>query len=153
MIQRIQSLFLLLVFICLGAMILLPIASFTGSVTWMTSGILGLEEGQSASGVLPFPIQGIILGLMALTVFILFSYKNRKRQMSLGRINFILILGLVVVIQLSLDSISSDLGMELQNVTHGFSTYLPIIALGFHLLANRGIKRDEDLIRSVDRLR
>ncbi len=153
MIQRIQSLFLLLVIICLGTMILIPIATFTDSVTWMTSGIVGLEDGQSASGVLPFPIQGIIIGLIALTAFILFSYKNRKRQMALGRINFLLILGLVVLIYLSIDRISSDLGMELKNVNYGFSTYLPIIALGFHLMANRGIKRDEDLIRSVDRLR
>jgi len=153
MIQRIQSLFLLLVILCLGAMILLPIASFGNQVTWMTSGLIGLEAGQTASGVLPFAIQGLIIGLMALTTFILFSYGNRKRQLTLGKLNFFLILGMVVVIYLSIDKITEDLGTNLDAVGYGWSSYLPIIALGFHLLANRGVKRDEALIQSVERLR
>ncbi len=153
MIQRIQSLFYLLVIVCLGAMTLLPIATFGDSITWTTSGLLGLNADQSASGVLPFPIQGMIIGLMALTAFILFSYKHRKRQLALGKLNFLLILGLIVIIYLSIDRISNDLGVGLEAVGYGWSTYLPIIALGFHLLANRGVKRDEELIQSVERLR
>ena len=153
MIQRIQTLFFLFVFVCLGAMTQMPIASFGDSVIWTTSGILGLDSGQSASGVLPFPIQGIIIGLMALTLFILFSYKNRKRQLALGKLNFLLILGLIVIIYLSIDRISDELGTGLKSVDYGLSTYLPIVSLGFHLMANRGVKRDEDLIRSVGRLR
>jgi len=153
MIQRIQSLFLLFVIVCLGCMVLTPIAAFSDAVTWMTAGIVGLDTGQSASGVLPFPIQGLIIGLMALTAFILFSYKNRKRQLALGKLNFLLVLGLIVVIYLSIDRIAADLGSGIENVAYGWGTYLPIIALAFQLLANRGVKRDEDLIKSVERLR
>jgi hypothetical protein len=131
----------------------MPIAAFSDTVTWMTEGIVGLETGLSASGILPFPIQGFVIGLMALTTFILFSYKNRKRQLALGKLNFLLILGLIVIIYVSIDSIAADLSTGIENVVYGWGTYLPIIALAFQLLANRGVKRDEELIRSVERLR
>ncbi len=153
MIQRIQSLFLLLVIVCLGGMILTPIAAFSDTVTWMTARIVGLDTGQTATGVLPFPIQGLIIGLMALTAFILFSYKKRKRQLALGKLNFLLLLGLIVIIYLSIDSIAAELGTGVENVAYGWGTYLPIIALAFQLLATRGVKRDEELIKSVERLR
>lgn len=153
MIQRIQSLFLLLAIVCLGGMILSPIATFANSVTWGTSGLSGLAEGQSPEGLLPFPLQGIVIGLMALTAFILFSFKNRKRQLALGKLNFLLLLGLVVVMFLSISRIAEGLEQSVENVGYGLSSYLPIVALAFQLLANRAVKRDEALVRSVDRLR
>ncbi|NNC83540.1 MAG: DUF4293 domain-containing protein [Flavobacteriales bacterium] len=147
MIQRIQSLFLLLVILCLGAMFLTDIASI-GDTILDVHGI----QGADVEPFLPFPISGLVIGVILLTAFVLFSFKNRKRQLMLGRLNYLLILTMVVLIFLSI----SDLQEKLENTDpnpYHLAAYLPIIALGFHLLANRAIKRDEELVKSLDRLR
>lgn len=151
MAQRIQTLYLLLVFLCLGGMFMAPMIEF-GNVLWDVNGFSDPEGPSELTGLLPFHLAGIVLGLMALTVFIIFSFKNRKRQLALGRVNYFLILGLVVIIHLSVSKIQEQLG-EGTAIAYGISSYLPVIALAFHLLANRAIKKDEDLVKSLDRLR
>lgn len=151
MIQRIQSLFLLLVILCLGGMFLAPIATFDKTVLTV-QGIEVEENGEALDSLLPFPLSPIVLGLLLLTIFILFSYRNRKRQLLLGRLNYFLILALVVVVFLSISDIQKQLNDGNSN-PYGLAAYLPIISLGFHLLANRAIKRDEELVKSLDRLR
>ena len=39
------------------------------------------------------------------------------------------------------------------HVSYGIGAYLPVVAIAFLLLAFRGIKKDEDLVKSIDRLR
>jgi hypothetical protein len=43
--------------------------------------------------------------------------------------------------------------LHIERIDYGLGMYLPVIALAFTFLANRGIKKDEDLVKSVDRLR
>ena len=99
-----------------------------------------------------FPLAGIVIGLLALTAFIMFSYKNRKRQLVLGRVNYFLILALVVFIHVSIKKILGQMGAG-QSIVYGISTYLPVVSLVFQFLANRAIKKDEELVKSLDRLR
>lgn len=84
-----------------------------------------------------------------LAVFSIFSFKKRQNQFVINRINIILnliILGLFVYQSLSLsgEGASSEKGIE---------TLLPFISVIFLVLANKAIKKDEDLVKSVDRLR
>ena len=76
-------------------------------------------------------------------------FKNRKSQFMLGRLNIILnffLLGLFVYQSLNLSG-------EALVSEKGIGIFLPIISIVFLALANKAIKKDEDLVKSVDRLR
>ena len=76
-------------------------------------------------------------------------YKNRKSQFILGRLNIILnffLLGLFVYQSLNISG-------ETLVSEKGIGIFLPIVSIVFLALANKAIKKDEDLVKSVDRLR
>ena len=76
-------------------------------------------------------------------------YKNRKSQFMLGRLNIILnffLLGFFVYQSLN---ISGETAVS----EKGIGMFLPIVSIVFLALANKAIKKDEDLVKSVDRLR
>ena len=75
--------------------------------------------------------------------------KIGKSQFMLGRLNIILnfiLLGLFVYQSLNLSG-------ETVVSEKGIGMLLPIISIVFLALANKAIKKDEDLVKSVDRLR
>ena len=109
---------------------------------------------QDASGALVISNnEPLVLGLMgAAVVLILISilnFKKRKQQFVLNRLaiifNFVL-LGVFVYRSLSIPG-------ETLVSEKGIGVLLPIISIVFLVLANKAIKRDEDLVKSVDRLR
>lgn len=84
-----------------------------------------------------------------LSVVTIFRYKNRKSQFMLGRLNIILnffLLGFFVYQSLN---ISGETAVS----EKGIGMFLPIVSIVFLALANKAIKKDEDLVKSVDRLR
>jgi len=92
---------------------------------------------------------GLFLGSAALSLISIFMYKNRKSQFVLGRLNIILnfiLLGLFVYLSLNLSG-------ETLVSEKGIGMFLPIISIVLLALANKAIKKDEDLVKSVDRLR
>jgi len=92
---------------------------------------------------------GLFLGSAALSLISIFMYKNRKSQFVLGRLNIILnfiLLGLFVYLSLNLSG-------ETLVSEKGIGMLLPIISIVLLVLANKAIKKDEDLVKSVDRLR
>ena len=159
MIQRVQSLFLLGVAVCLIATLFLPIWEKTDSANG--SGV-ALEvffteiksQDQPVSREF-FPTA--ILGILAITgigiaMFELIKYRNRLSQMKLGALNSLVIagfLGLAVYFTFSLEKMVT----YSEQGAYDFGMYLPAVALIFNLLANRFIRKDEALIRSVDRIR
>ena len=93
---------------------------------------------------------GLFMASAALALISIFMYKNRQLQFVLGRVNIILnfiLLGLFVYRSLSLSGETSDVSEK------GIGMLLPIFSIVFLVLANKAIKKDEDLVKSVDRLR
>ena len=93
---------------------------------------------------------GLFLGSALLSLIAIFMFKNRQTQFVLGRLNIILnliLLGLFVYRSLSLSGETSDVSEK------GIGMLLPIFSIVFLVLANKAIKKDEDLVKSVDRLR
>jgi hypothetical protein len=91
----------------------------------------------------------LFLGSAALSLISIFRYKDRQSQFVLGRLNIILnfiLLGLFVYRSLSLSG-ETDVSEK------GIGILLPIFSIVFLVLANKAIKKDEDLVKSVDRLR
>ncbi|HAJ81283.1 DUF4293 domain-containing protein [Zunongwangia profunda] len=136
MLQRIQTVYLLIAaIVSLGLIFVFAL--------WQS------EEGSAvyAQDQLTIFIMFIASGLLSLIS--VFMFKNRKLQFVLGRINIILnffLLGVFVYWSLSLPG-------EMNISEKGIGMFLPIISIVFLVLANKAIKKDEDLVKSVDRLR
>lgn len=94
-------------------------------------------------------IIGLIIASVALTIFSILKYKTRQTQFVLNRLaiilNFIL-LGVFVfrALKVSGETLVSE---------KGIGVLVPIISIVFLVLANRAIRRDENLVKSADRLR
>jgi peptidoglycan/LPS O-acetylase OafA/YrhL len=153
MLQRVQTIYLLIASIALLLTIWLPFAGFQFGETTVVFSIFGVSSSaatlEEISSWIPYYLViGLSLGLM---LFSISQYKNRKRQLNLGKINYLLLLLIIVLLFLDAESIGEKLKIE--RIEYGLGMYLPVIALAFTFLANRSIKKDEDLVKSVDRLR
>ncbi|MBQ4914305.1 DUF4293 domain-containing protein [Maribacter sp. MMG018] len=136
MIQRIQSVYLVLVALISG---ILPF--FVN----LWSDARG-EEIYAKNEVL---VSIIFYVIGALALWTIFLYKKRKNQFVINRLNIILnlfLLGLFVYRSLNLSG-------ETSVSEKGIGMLIPVFSIVFLTLANRAIKKDEDLVKSVDRLR
>ena len=136
MLQRIQTIYLLIAFIISGGLVFIfPIWKLNDGVeVYATSYIL---------------VSSLFFGSAILSLIAIFMFKNRKLQFVLGRLaiilNFIL-LGFFVYQSLTVSG-------EVEASEKGIGMFLPIVSIVFLALANKAIKKDEDLVKSVDRLR
>lgn len=138
MLQRIQTIYLLIAaIISAGLIFVFPLFKLdVGDGNWLYA-----QERML--------YLGLFLGSAILSLVSIFSYKNRKFQFMMGRLNIILnfiLLGFFVYQSLNIsgETIVSEKGIGM---------FLPIISIVFLVLANKAIKKDEDLVKSVDRLR
>jgi hypothetical protein len=137
MIQRIQTVYLLIALVILGA---LP---FVFPLFTMSDG----KEFHFMND----SFYTVLFGLSTtLTLISIMYFKKRQHQFVLNRLTIILnliLLGLFVYRSLNLS------GEAVQVSEKGIGMFLPIVAIVFLALANRAIKKDEDLVKSADRLR
>ncbi|RZJ55692.1 MAG: DUF4293 family protein [Flavobacterium sp.] len=138
MIQRIQTVYLILTFLITGVLLF-----FIPLWTLNTGKPFYFMQDQ---------VYTILLGLSTmLTVISIISFKKRQNQFVMGRLNIILnliLLGLFVYRSLNLSGETVNAVSE-----KGIGMFLPIVAIVLLVLANKAIKKDEDLVKSVDRLR
>ena len=134
MLQRIQTIYLLFVFLVqLAGFIFLPQRLLYSGVS--------VEVNQSY----------ILLISNILLIFFpfwnIFQFRNRKRQFVLNRVLLLITFG--VLFNQCIGYFNSD-----TNETHQLLfSVVAIFTIIFISLANKAIKRDEDLIQSADRLR
>jgi len=136
MLQRIQTIYLLC---AAGISAGLPFVFHL----WIT------EDGLSVFAKDDLLYLGLFLGSALLSVLSIFMYKNRMSQFMLGRLNIILnfiLLGFFVYQSLN---VSGETAVS----EKGIGMLLPIVSIVLLALANKAIKKDEDLVKSVDRLR
>lgn len=119
---------------------------------WATAAT-SMEAGMQEIGagthflLLPLPLLMVISHLVAI-----FSFKHRKRQKQLCTGNILLyliyVLGGLLLIQLEHQFFQNFDLFEFR-----LGALLPIAGIVLNILARRGIKKDEALLRSMDRLR
>ena len=142
MIQRIQSIYLLLViFLSIGAPFFFKL--------WVEADneVFAFDLFAYESILYKLvPIFFIISALLALIT--IFRYNDRQQQFVLGRIIILINLFLLgILIYLSLN-IPGEIFSE-----KGIGMFIPSIVILFSVLANKAIRKDENLVKSVDRLR
>ena len=84
-----------------------------------------------------------------LSIVSIITFKKRQNQFVMGRLNIILNLFLLGLFVYRLLTLSGEASVS----EKGIGMFLPIVAIVFLVLANKAIKKDEDLVKSVDRLR
>ena len=92
---------------------------------------------------------GLFLGSAVLSLIAIFMYKNRKLQFVLGRLNIILNFILLGVLVYQSQTLPGETAVS----ENGIGMFLPLVSIVLLALANKAIKKDEDLVKSVDRLR
>lgn len=85
----------------------------------------------------------------ALSVVTIFMYKNRKRQMLVNGVNILLNILLIGYLAYSLSTLPGGFS----NSEKGIGLIVPFISILLVFIANRAIKKDEELVKSVDRFR
>jgi hypothetical protein len=153
MIQRIQSLYLLVVTALMACTLFSPIVS----VVTADGDTLTLTAFSWFGGGIGYAwIFALLLSIATLVPFItIFLFNNRKRQVGLCAAEGVLQLGSVLVIALFYWMIIPDIFPTgaLISKSFGWAPIMPIIALIPTFLAGRAIFRDEVLVRSLDRIR
>ena len=138
MIQRIQSVFLLLCAAILGSNFAFPFATSTEkSQLYFEDGMFNIFDNTI--------ILTIVSALIVLLLIILFLYNKRSLQLNLGYLGLLLIGGLTGYLGITLYRYS--------DISFGLGSLTPVIALVFLGLALSYIKKDEKLVKSMDRLR
>lgn len=136
MLQRIQTVYMLVAALIIGGLyIWFPLIQDD-------AGIIVIERKEPL-------VFGLIFVSIAITIISILNYKKRQLQFVLNRLSIILnfiLLGVFVyrALIVSGETLVSE---------KGIGVFLPIISIVFLVLANKAIKRDEDLVKSVDRLR
>jgi uncharacterized membrane protein len=155
MIQRIQSLYLLLVVILSGFTVFMPVADLINvndNLHYLLNfkGISLIQPTavvfESSTWLLSF--FGVLFGIIALIT--LFSYKNRIKQIRLSVVNLIIMLGYYIVLLIYVWSACSRLNTDWN--LH-LTTVFPLISLILNYLTIGAIGKDENLVKSTERLR
>ena len=136
MIQRIQSIWLLLASAC--AFLSLKFSFYSGTDS---KGI----QSQFLTGSSDFILLLFTAVIGVLTLFTIFMYKNRKQQLRLCILGILLEAILIFLYYRQLSTFTSG--------TYSLTSLLQLGVIIFFILAARGISKDEKLVKGSDRLR
>jgi hypothetical protein len=157
MIQRIQSVFLLLLALCMLSTLALPLWHKVDGLTHQELTLtafnfnaLGLPEPKGVGPI--FLIASFAIASAVTAIREIFLFRNRFGQLKLGMLNLLFIVATFGAAFYFSSKGEAILNPKLEGQFQP-AFYLPTLALMLNLLANRFIRRDEQLVRSADRLR
>ena len=161
MVQRIQSLWLLLASLSVCLLFFFSVTTFMPNhdriamFDFYAYGINCPQPFAEMLGALYAPLLKwtvivVVLVCILTPFFSIFMYKNRPKQVQLSRLTILLNAALTVTFFLLSDSFAEKTDTF---ATYGVGVYMPIAAVVFLLLAIRFIKKDDKLVRSADRIR
>lgn len=156
MIQRKQTLFLLVAVIVLAVCLFFPVAGISlkgmgGEDLLYNLGVVTGDRGISVDSTC-IPLFVLLSVSAVLSLVNIFMYKNRKLQMSLCSVSMLFALlwyvdyALLFFDIIPLESVDGALEVK-------FASCLPFIAIILCAMAKRGISDDEKLVKAADRIR
>ena len=157
MLQRIQTLFLALVALAMLLTVFFPIWYIPGDSPQGTAVLFALYLDRTAPDgafvVTSFPYLWIAVLAMASTTLAITEitrYKKRTLQMKLGSLNSLVMAGTMFLAVYFIRELRLEFNQE---GTIGIGLFLPGAGIVFNILANFFIRKDERLVRSIDRIR
>ncbi len=158
MIQRLQSVFLALIVAAMAVCLLSPAWSKTSPTTGESARLNAFtltyaKAGGAATATPTFYVAALAVLAAGLALYSLLQYKNRMRQMLLGLINSLVMIALLgCLAYLAVYKGAALFQPEMRGSYHlGF--YAVVVGLISNVVANRFIRRDEQLVRSSERMR
>ena len=155
MIQRIQSVWLFLASLAIFLLFLFPYIQFTDPAGIAKAiKITGLYKYTGTEVVLEQAFTILTIGTVLVAfipVAIIFFYKDRKKQLTYCYIAIVIILAYSFWLVETAKDVIGDLQLQMQN--YGLGVLLPSLSILFLVLATKGIRKDDRLVRSADRLR
>lgn len=156
MIQRVQSVYLLLVTVLMSFLLIRPYAEITvakDQVLTMRSHAIKIDTGHNASTVYKttVPVVALVLITALLSFGSIFFYNRRIVQLRLCLINSVLLITLLIIMFIYYSSTNGSL----TTIHHTFKipAIFPFMSIIFHLMAYRAIHHDELLVNSYNRIR
>ena len=150
MIQRIQTIYLLIVTVLMAVCLLNPIGSIiTGDneISEFTNLYIALAEG--VKDYTPWALFVILLLVAVLAFVSIFLFKKRMLQIRMSLFSIILLIGYYITLIVFIFTIPA----EGTNFSASWTVCLPFVAIVLDWLAIRAIGADEALVRSYERLR
>jgi len=157
MIQRIQSIYLLVASLLGLSLIFVEFANFTADANTFTLNFLGISitsEGTNFSPVSSMVITAFSVLSFLLPLIAIFLYKNRPNQLKFTYIAIALCGGVFATALFYILGIGNFLPpSETISTNYGLGLIFTLIEIVFLFLASMGIRKDENLIKSLNRLR
>lgn len=144
MLQRIQTVWLLCGMACGVLLLYFPVWEIAPGNT-----ALGMENVGAGTHFYLLGFPPVIFVMHAIGIF---SFRKRKRQLRICSINVLLFIIFLVAAAFILQA-ENKVAENFHPGDFKFGAMLPFIGIIFNLMAKRGIRKDEELIRSMDRLR
>ncbi len=143
MIQRIQTIFLLLSGAAFGALMALPFATSGQQANQMfADGRFSVTDN--------IALETLALLGAALAIICIFLFRRRRLQIRFG---YVLMVISVAIAAIAYFSYARQAAAMSGQVHAGAGVFLPVGALIFAVLANYYIRKDERIVKSMDRLR
>ena len=160
MIQRIQTVYLLLAVAVSAVLLFLPVATIRnlspgGEAVGVVTVFSAVSKSESFQTPMPVWVLGMFLILgEGLRVAAVFGYKNRRNQLRTCRSSLLADVCFLVLTAVLCWQVAGGLpeSMALSLVPY-HAVVCPFFSVVFTLLAMRGIRHDERLVRAADRLR
>lgn len=150
MIQRKQTIFLLLALVAVVACLMLPVGTYEPTGMGTSDVLTNWTVSCAKTGETDFtPMFLILLLTCPVTLWAIFAYKKRALQARLCVVNIALLLVWYAVYAVYMVALVPD------NMTFhtAFAAWLPLIAVILSVMARNGIIADEKLVRAADRIR
>ena len=154
MIQRIQTIYLLIAAVMMAIFLFVPFAQFFTPDALYRFDAMGIQTIGDPATALSTSTWGafILIALTAIISFIaIFMYNNRPLQMKMCIINVFFLITVYIVIFLYILTVKDDLQAE--SIVYSPYLIFPLVALMLDSIAFKAILKDEKLIRAADRIR
>lgn len=152
MIQRKQTLFILIALILSLVCLCMPIASFATEGMGVSSQMYNLwilSDG-GVRDFAPWPLFVLLLLTMPIGIAAIFLYKKRMMQARLCVLNILLLI--VWYIAFAVISLGKQDTLHAMMAV-GIPASFPAVSIILYVMARHGIIADEKLVRSMDRIR
>jgi peptidoglycan/LPS O-acetylase OafA/YrhL len=145
MIQRIQSVWLLIAALINSGLFYFDL--YRGHI--ITNGVDMLVHLRVNDH---FPSLLLALVIVLLPFIAIFLFKNRKQQRGLAMLSIVAVIGFIALMVMRVGNFNNQSPAP-TNCTYWIGAVLPIISIIFIIMAMNGIRKDEKLVKSLDRLR
>ncbi len=168
MIQRIQSLYFLIAILILVSFLFVPILHIVDTINGRNASLSVFymdaetnsfmirsswgNENDVFSGALSIIILAEVFSISFLLLVTILQYKDRAKQLLFSKVVILMLSILAAVSLVYLFTVNPSEGIEVDYM-RSYGAYFPIFALIASILGYKGVKSDDELIKSADRIR